>query len=612
MTSNDLKQQIFRGRLQLTNKEIDEFFKQISGRSDIFWLLLNAEAKQAGCVISSDQAKSVLKEVIPKLTQGRADASQLINAIIENDRVTEDKIVGIFADLLGIVTYANSLMGDEDVTINEIRAAIAFGGETLDAEYLRISAADFVDEQSQPSDEQLDHHFEQYKGFLPEIVSNENPYGFGYKLPDRAKIEYLIIKLDDVRNLIAAPSQQEMEDFYRRNISLPQYQRLFKYTEPVDPNNPDSGEIEHTRTYAEASSQIKRTLIDEKTNSRADMILNEAIELVEADFDKINFETAGSSELKEYSGDYKKVATEIGEKYKIKVYTGQTGLLGSAELVNDKHLGTLSIQGQDGMGVNLAKVVLAIDELEGSTLGRFDVSKLKMWQNIGPMRDTYNLAIVRVIEAAKSCEPSDLNVTFSKTPAVLDETDSDGQAVLFSVREAVEADYKTVEAMKAAQSRAGELVKLIAEKGWDDAIAEYNKTYAHGQEVVLDKIRDLRLAEAMNFKYLETLAADNPILVGYIKDKFKEMVKANRLYSLLPPGETEGVNMMSVLAIEPESSYYVIKNILRKPTSEAEYYQNKSGFAYERNKLRSESLSVIHFLPDNIIKRMKFRNADEE
>ena len=59
-------------------------------------------------------------------------------------------------------------------------------------------------------------------------------------------------------------------------------------------------------------------------------------------------------------------------------------------------------------------------------------------------------------------------------------------------------------------------------------------------------------------------------------------------------------------------SYYCLKNISVKRLDRQQYEAIKSIQAYKINTLQSQSLAVVHFNPDNILKRMKFRWAIED
>ncbi|MHC4720984.1 MAG: hypothetical protein ACYSYT_10995, partial [Planctomycetota bacterium] len=336
--SDEMKQAVMQGRLQINPKDIDVFFGQATGRSEYSWILLKAEARQAGCIMTNNQAKQILRQIIPQLTQGQADAKQLVDFIIKNRSVPEKEIFRIVADIWAILAYTKMITSGEDVTISQVKAAIGREGEKINAEFVKINASDFVAAQPEPPAEELDDQFEQYKSFSPGQITDQNPYGFGYKLPAMIAIEYLVLKLDDVRTLITKPTANETETFYRQNLDSPDYQSLFKYDELTDPNDPQS-KVQKTKSYADIASQIQRIMTMAKTNRQADMILNEAIGLTEAGFAGINVDQADSAELGKLAGDYKEVAAKLTNKYKIKIHTGQTGMLSAADIISDRYLG---------------------------------------------------------------------------------------------------------------------------------------------------------------------------------------------------------------------------------------------------------------------------------
>jgi len=52
-----------------------------------------------------------------------------------------------------------------------------------------------------------------------------------------------------------------------------------------------------------------------------------------------------TEQLREKAGDYEAAAVQLSEKYKIKVYTGQTGLLSPVDMQSDQTMATLFLQG---------------------------------------------------------------------------------------------------------------------------------------------------------------------------------------------------------------------------------------------------------------------------
>ena len=335
LLSDEMKKAVLQGQFLASGEDIDVFFSQAAGRSELYWLLLKAEARKAGCLIPDSQARELLKQIVPQLSRGQVDAKQLVGYIIKEHRVPEEKIIRVVADFWGVQTYARMITSSEDVTINQVKAVIGRDGEKIDAEFVRIGASDFSDARPEPSGEELTEQFERYRRYSADLISDDNPYGFGYELPARVALDYLILNMDDVQTLITEPEQEEMEEFYQRNVGSPQYQYIFKYEELTDPNDPES-KVERIRSYADASGLIRRVLVQEKTKRQADMIMNEAMELTEAAFAGVDVDKAGTEELKKLAGDYKQVAAKLSEKYKIGVHAGQTGMLSAGDVAADE------------------------------------------------------------------------------------------------------------------------------------------------------------------------------------------------------------------------------------------------------------------------------------
>ncbi len=612
--SDDMKQAVIQGRLQMSAKDIDVFFSQVTGRTELLWILLKAEAKQAGCVVTNSQARQILRQIVPQLTQGQADAKQLVDYIIKNHGVPEREIFRIAGDLWAVMVYTRMITSNEDVTIAQVRAAIGREGEKIDAEFVRINASDFVAGQPDPTPEELADQFERYKKSPPDRIDDRNPYGFGYEQPARIALEYLILKLDDVRTLAAEPTPDETEAFYRQNLDLPDYQFLFKYEELADPNDPES-RVQKTRSYAEVAGQIQRIMIQAKTNRQADMILNEAIGLTEAGFGGTNIDQPDSAEPDKVAGDYKEAAANLSDKHKIAVYTGRTGVLSAADVAADTYLSRLAIEGQNQKVIHLGKVVFALDELGAGQAGPLGVPRSKMWQNIGPAKDMFGsiIAIVRVIQAENVSEPADLNASFNTNGVILDETEQTES--VYSVRDKVAQDIKLQKAMRPARARAYELVKLIDQKGgWTEALGELNRLHRDPNDpstvmLRLDKLSQQTRLSDMDIRTARAQSADNPAAATYVRNSMERKRLLDKLYSLIPAGKTEAANLKSVLEFKPGACYHVVKDISRTAATQQDYHQKKAQVALMMDATRAERLLLIHLGPDNIFKRMKFKYA---
>jgi len=615
-----IKQMIRVNGYRISDKQINDIYRRPMP-GDIYWHCLKNEARLAGVRISNEDSGKLLARIMPQIPQ-----------------FTEE-MQATFGKLLAVLEYARMTCSGQDVTAAQIMHNVSRERETIDAEFVRFDSAVFAETQSEPNEERISAHFDKYKKFLAGAVSEKNPCGFGYKLPDRVQLEYIAVKLDDVSKIVTAPTQEEAEEYYQKNRK--------KFTEQVlsDPNDPNSPQTERTKSYAEVANIISKQLLQNKINSKAERILQEAKALTEVDFGDIEDANLSAEQLRQMAGDYETTAEQLSEKYKIKVYAGQTGLLSALDIQVDKYLGMLYLKGY-GYGYNpvgLTQIVFAIDELQASELGPFDVPKPGMYENIGPARDIRaqiqgytgtNMVVVRVIRAEKASEPETINQTYGKSTLKLDQDEdrtgegdpnkSDeenlGTEDVYSVKEKVAEDLKKLAAMDTTKSRAEEFIGLATKDGWESAVEKFNELY--GQQTKQDESDPnvFELQNATNISRnsriaLETWAvqnAGNPATEFLVDERKNNARLIEQLYSLVPQDSNSTDRVPLVLEFKPDMSYYCLKKISVKRLGQEQYEIIKAIQIYKEELIQSQSLAAVHFNPENILKRMSFKWAGEE
>jgi hypothetical protein len=609
-----VKQIVRANRYRISDKQINDIYRRSMG-SEIYWLLLKNEAQLAGIRISEEQTGGMLGRTIPEFTDG-ATYSQVISSIVNQRGIPEEEILTTFGKLMAVMEYGRMVCGNEDMTSSQIMHNASWEDETIDVELVRLDSSVFAETQSQPTEEGISAHFDDYKWFLPGEVSDHNPYGFGYKLPEMVQLEYIVVELDDVSSIVAAPTEEETEEYYQR------YRERFVATVPSDPNDPNSLQIERIRSYAEVAGMISEQLLQERINSRAERILQEAKSLTEAGFEDIDTEpqSLSAEQFRQIAGDYEATAEELAEKHKIKVYTGKTGLLSAAEMQTDEHLGMLYVRSYGYNPTGLIQIVFAIDELKASELGPFDAPEPRLYENIGPVTDALGeiMVLVRVTRAEKASVPEDINQTFSKATLEFEQTSEAGEDV-YSVKERVTEDLKKLAAMDTARNKARELVGLVTEVGWDSAVDKFNELY--GQQAESDpnvfRLQNLANLQRVSGMMLETLTLQsegNPMAWFLVNEEKKQSQLIDRLYSLVPQDAIALEAVAVTMEFKPAMSYYVIKDVSVRPLGREQYENTKALRVYKEGLVQSQSLAVVHFNPENILKRMKFRpvGQDEE
>lgn len=611
-----LKQAVLRGQVQISLDELEAYFSQPPQRPEVMWILLKAEAYRTGFIVSDEDAKRILRSIIPQLL--KVEARVVVEQIISRTNLTEEQIIRIFRDLLTVVHYANAVMDNEAVTLDQIKAFLGRTEERLDAEYVKIDAAAFVDEDTPVSEAAIEEQFEAYKENVPTMPTEENPFGFGYKLPKRIQVEYIIVLTDDVKSEVEPPTAEAMEDFYSNNIERYQTSIL------SDPNNPDSERITQTRPYAEVESQIRSTLENEKASNLANMIFNAIKDKTEAGFEEITFDDASEEQLQMAAGDYQAAAQDVSDTYNVPLITGKTGWLSPSALNEDEILGSLSVQ-QQQIRIRLPELLLNVAGNPQQQTHRIGMPNIRIWQNIGPIRGGYYsmekeqyyqlMAMVRVIGIKEAAVPESVNVEYDTKGVVLfDETEQ--QDTIFSLKEKVKEDVLLKNAMATAKARAAELAELDEQMGWDKAIDNYNEKYAPGwdpnepqentQAIEPASVSQQTRASQTEIAFAKQYIRDNPAAAEYMQQNLINDMLNNRFYDMLPEDAESTGTIHEVLVFEPQAACYVVKNVTRQPATISDYLDNKAITAMQLSRQDMASLALVHFSPENILKRMDY------
>ena len=618
--ASQMKQAVQQGQLPISMDELDDFFGQRTERPEILWLLLKDEAHQAGCAVSDETAAQTLRYVVPQMTGNQLDAAALVGRIISQNNVTEGQVLRILSDLMSVMAYADKVMDNQAVTIDQIKATLGRSKERIDADFVKIDAKPLIDENTDIMDAQIQQQFDTYKTAVGGNSTDDNPFGFGYKLPKRVQLEYMIVLMDDVSKQIEKPTTEAVEEYYSSNIAR------FQTTEPSDPNDPESEKIVKTRSFVEVEADIHRALEAEKSLTQANILFNEIKDKTESGFETLNFDEASVDELQKAAGDFVIIGSELAKKYNIPIVSGKTGWLDATAFGQDKILAN--------MGVRRGQTVLRLNDLAFAASEnkpqrqRIGIPSVRVWQNIGPLSGGYYseedskfyrlMALVRVVGIKEAAAADDINTTFDTKGIVLGEQATEDDTT-FSLAEQVKDDLRLLAAMDAAKVRADELARMIGEQGWDDAVVAYNEKYAatdpnesDDQHIELGSVtQQLRISQEQ-LAIAKRMMLQNPASAQYLRGQLTSGMLTNRLYALLgKDAETTG-EIQTVLAFEAERSCFVVKEVVRQPATTADYLDNKTQTALQLNATKSAGLALIHFGPDNILERMGYQPEREK
>jgi hypothetical protein len=627
---NQVMRMVRQNQFLISDKQLNQMYEERQTSPAIYWLLLTREAESAGIRVPTSDVGALLNRLMSPQSQLFRGQSYpvVMGGLVGKFRVSEDTILATFGKLLAVLQYSQTICSVEDVTLPELTHIASQGGNTLNAEFVQLPARAFIDKQNPPADAALQAQFDKYKNNPPGHVTQDNPFGFGYKLPDRIQLDYVALKLKDVAGIVQPPTQEDTELYYRQNR-----QRLFTREVPSDPNDPNSPKTQQVTSYAEVADTIMEQLNKQRITAKAEQILEEVRNAADADLAVGATESKDmkAEQLKAKAGDYTKIAQQVSTKYGITLYNGQTGWLNAVEMQTDKHLGRLAVSSQATNALHLSQILFSVKELGDSAAVVMFAPNARMFTTIGPASDPMSAAnpdltgqimiVARVVGLQKAATPENLDLTYSTRTldlgdATAPKKDKDN---VFSVREKVMQDAQKLAAWDTTKGKAGEFLALASKDGWDPAVAKFNDLYGKQAKeepndpnvFKIDHLNDLQRISNAQLQVVATQTIGNPAAATIAAETRVEKQLADQFFSLVPANTDAAPNMPQVLEFKPGQCFYVVKNVAVKWINQQQYERMKARLLEQEDFIQTQNLAVVHFNPSNILKRMNWRPANK-
>lgn len=618
------RQTIQRNRFRISDQQLNQMFEGHRVPGDMSWILLTEEARTAGIRVPNEEVGKLLEGVIPQLFN--SSYAQVMPSIMSRFNAPEERILTTFGKLLAVLQYAQIISSAENVTTSQIKHMASGESESLNAELVQFNASYFANKEEIPPEQTVAAQFDKYKADFPGTVSEANPFGFGYRLPDRVQFDYLALKLSDVAAIAKPLTEEEAEQYYQQNR-----ERQFTQKVPKDPNDPNSPQVTQMKSYAEVADTIRHQLQRQRVITRAEQILQDARNLAD-----VNLPTAGSEgqeptaeQRMKKAGDYEKIAAELGKRYSLPLYSGRTGLLSAINVQSDKYLRRLYLTTYGYTPVPLTPVLFSTKELGEHATILLSTPPATMYVTFGPARDPMSatamdltgqiMLIARVVAVEKNAPPTDVGVAYStRTPTFGDVPDAKSQS--FSVEEQVVNDVKALAAWDATKSKAEEFMALATKDGWDKAVAQFNQLYGKQAKAdpndpnvfrVDNQVGLQRLSKA-DLQVLAAQVANSPASQIVLNQAANEGMFVDQLHALIPAKSDAPAQMPVLVEFKPSQSYYVLKSLTLQRLTQEEFQKMKGMLVRREEYSQVESLMAVHFNPENIVKRMNFRFAEPE
>jgi hypothetical protein len=614
-----LNQSIQKNGLRITPEQITGLYQGTTSTAgpNIYWLLLKKEASEAGMAVEPEMVRGLLNQIASELFNGQT-YKQLMQQTMQRFSMSEIEILNTYGNLMSVLQFARMTTETHDITTSQIKHMASWAKETLSTELVKMDAKDFLkleDPNAMPSNSALTDHFDRYKAITSGTLSGENPFGFGYMLPDRIQLEYMVVKLDDVQKTIAQPSAQDLEDYYQRVASS-----VFTREVSADPNmaddDPNAPKKQIVLTYAEVEPEVEKRLIVDKTIQKASEMLQKAKPMVQIPL----AEQEASTDREKYA--FSKAASALKDTYPaVPARTGLTGLLSHSDMISDLYLRRLMASGAGNTAAQLVDVLFTAPPLKSTDPSLMSMPKPALLDTMGPIRDQYTrpgtsvagqiMALIRIAAVEPSMAPASLTDTFDKNGIILDETQDTKQVVL---KDTIIEDVKTLQAYEGLQAKARELIDLVEAGSWDSAVKQFNilygdkiKTLPTDPNVFSVQPKQLRRAPDSQMAQMVEMAKMNPMILGYVNSIRADNALFETLYKMIPADQDKAQNVPLTIESPADYSVYCFKDVSVSRLSQQEYEKTKAEMIVRETQIAAQSYAIVHFTPDNILSRMNFQ-----
>lgn len=443
--------------------------------------------------------------------------------------------------------------------------------QTADVELSVIMAAAFESQVGEPTEEELQAHFDKYRDVAP-VGEDGTPAPFAYRQPDRVVVEYLTIDPLMLKPRIRLP---DVERYYRQNWR--------KY----------AGEgVTEAPPLEQFEERVREDKRREKARRDAQRFLEQQV------YPKIEAAQRAATEGDGARVDFAAIASELTGEFPVKF--ARTKLDSQAALSAEPGIGRAQKQFGEEI-LSLPELAFRVEDLfqpeEGDELPVFQLNEpgpvvyemmmnqqTRQWE----VRQAYIFRVVEIREAGP--------------PASIDE-----------VRARVEGDVRRAKLMEMAEVQARRLAERAREVGLEQAVGEAEELKSILAEAGAATAGDGPDAAAIANRYVEPLTPFAPTGFTRSPKPLKNVGYAPELHEKVFERLDEGVSPGTFtieMAVLPATQRCIVAQINgMTPMYDAEFrsatdqLQQQVMFSNQRNFL------MLWFNPNEVLTRTGFQPA---
>jgi hypothetical protein len=419
------------------------------------FLLLQREARRMGVSVSPDRVNDVM-------------VNDLDQSGMPTDRASRERVRRAIEHLLLVESAFQRAASVVKVSDPAIKHELAMRGQDITVNMVEFSAAAHADKVAAPTTQQVQQQFERFANVDPKAPSSDNPFGFGYRYPNRVKLQYISIPRADVRKAIESGKSEyewevEAQKYYLQN---PQQFPTTRKAQPTTaatthPTSQAAAAAEPTtRPFAEVKADARDRVINPEIDRRMVEIQNRITAIMQADYQK--FRTAAGGATQPTTANVK-ADSSLGVPYGSYEYMQKLAQTIQKEF---KVLPTVAAFDDEWRSADQLAALPAIgasfDE-QGQTLAQYATEQSVPFLDPARKDDTAALAVFAPSHALR--DHTNNVYIFHLTAADV----AHAPASLAEVQQQVTADVKTAATFEAAKAQANKTLDQARQSGLKQA-----------------------------------------------------------------------------------------------------------------------------------------------
>ncbi len=192
----------------------------INEKPELF-MLLRREARDAGVRIDNDQLNEIMANNFRPSPEPDDAVEELARDAVTDMLLIQSNFVRLASDVKVSQPYRDEMLAKylQNIRLNVVE----------------IPASDYASKLPPPTTQQMQEQFDKFANIDPGVPDPEkNPFGFGYRLPDRVKLQFLAIRRDEVQAAVEK-SKTPYDWEVQARLYYRQHHDEFPATQPAAP-----------------------------------------------------------------------------------------------------------------------------------------------------------------------------------------------------------------------------------------------------------------------------------------------------------------------------------------------------------------------------------------